>query len=577
MIQCNTGLNLLYEPITVDTYNIYIGQDILHNLASHIIQLVPANKYILITDDNLLSSYAQSIQHSFLLLDIQLLIYSITPGEHSKSRASKAAIEDYMLLQQCGRDTCMLALGGGVVGDLTGYIAATYMRGISVIQIPTSLLAMVDSSIGGKTGIDTLNGKNLLGAFHRPRAVYIDLMLLQTLPDRQLCNGMAESIKAGAIASHELFTLIELNSDNVMKRDLKLLGDIVYRSASIKARVVLQDEHEGGLRSILNYGHSIGHAVEAYCQPELLHGECVGIGMIEEGILARQLGYLSSNAAIQRIDNCLKLYNLPTSVPHKFNLSINGLLNKMSVDKKNKAGKKEIVMLTSIGTIRSNPYTTPISDTVLLKLFHPSITVQPAQANGTIQVPGSKSLSNRVLLLAALGNGQCNIRGLLHSNDTQVMLDSLRELGVQYSWSDDQSILTVHGTAGILTVPNRSLNLNNAGTASRFLTSVAALVPHGTVVLTGNQRMQQRPITDLVDALSKAGIHIEYLNLDGCLPIRVSGGGVSGGTIELKANVSSQYVSSIMQAATYAKSTTTLKLVGECVSKPFIYMAMIMY
>lgn len=568
-----SSISWLYPPVDVDSYQIYIGRGILLQLAGTIIQLQPAQQYILITDDNLKEQYASKLQKSFQSAGRTLHIFSIVPGEHSKSRETKAAIEDWMLSLQCGRDTCMLALGGGVVGDLTGYIAATYMRGIPVIQLPTSLLAMVDSSIGGKTGIDTPNGKNLLGAFHRPSAVFIDIELLLTLPSRQFFNGMAESIKGGAIASVELFELLESRSDQIIARDLQLLAEVIHRSAVIKATVVKADEREGAIRSILNFGHSIGHAIEAYTQPQLLHGECVSIGMIEEAILARQLD-LISDAVIRRLDNCLKLYQLPTVTPTQFDLPIQGLLAKMAVDKKNKGGKKQIVMLTEIGAVKANPYTTAIEDEQLIQLFHPAATIiSGTVCNGSISVPGSKSLSNRILLMVALGRGKCRIRGLLHSQDTQVMLDSLRELGVQYAWQEQQRVLEIDGTGGKLRLPKRALYLHNAGTASRFLTSIAVLAPTGTVELTGNKRMQQRPIADLVEALRSAGVKIEYLNKEGCLPIRVASGGLPGGTIELNANVSSQYVSSLLQAAVHAQTPTKVILKGDAVvSKPFIDM-----
>lgn len=237
-----------------------------------------------------------------------------------------------MFSHNCGRDTVILAFGGGVMGDLCGYVAAGYMRGIPFIQLPTSFLAMVDSSIGGKTGIDTPAGKNLLGAFHRPLAVLIDLSLLLTLPQRELCNGMAESIKAGLIASAELFELMEQNADALLKdKDLALLAEVVRRSVAIKAHVVLNDEREAGLRSILNFGHSIGHAIEALSLPHLLHGECVAIGMMEEIILARGYGLVGSGE-LRRVDNILRAYSLPTRVP--LHLSPKALVDKMSIDKK---------------------------------------------------------------------------------------------------------------------------------------------------------------------------------------------------------------------------------------------------
>ena len=517
---------------------------------------------------------------SVVQLGLDVLYLVLPPGEQTKSRETKAMIEDWMFSHNCGRDTVILAFGGGVMGDLCGYVASGYMRGIPFIQLPTSFLAMVDSSIGGKTGIDTPAGKNLLGAFHRPLAVLIDLSLLLTLPQRELCNGMAESIKAGIIWSLPLFELMESNAEGLLKtKDLTLLAQVVEQSVQIKAHVVLNDELEAGLRSILNFGHSIGHAIEAFMQPDLLHGECVAIGMIEEIILARGYGLVGSGE-LRRVDNILKSFSLPTRVPP--HLSASQLLEKMSIDKKNKNGKKELVLITAIGKVKSEPkYTTMIPDADLELLLAQSIGVTRTNApiNGSVSVPGSKSLSNRVLLLAAMGEGPCLITGLLHSQDTQVMLDSLRELGIAFEWVDGLKKLRVHGCEGKLKLPKKSLFLNNAGTASRFLTSLVCLVPNGEIVLTGNARMQERPIGDLVDALKRCGNHITYMNAPGCLPLHMTGNGTGlrGGVVHLAANISSQYVSSILLSAPYAAGEDlTLKLdvaAGKkVVSKPFIDM-----
>jgi len=187
--------------------------------------------------------------------------------------ARSGAATHRLLESACGRDTCLIALGGGVVGDLAGFVAATYMRGIPVVQVPTSLLAMVDAAVGGKTGVDTVHGKNLIGAFHQPARVYIDLAFLTTLPRRHLCNGLAEVIKAAAIWDPSLFEFLERHADGILAGDCALLRRAVLEAVRIKAHVVTEDEREGGQREILNFGHSIGHAVEALMQPGMLHGE----------------------------------------------------------------------------------------------------------------------------------------------------------------------------------------------------------------------------------------------------------------------------------------------------------------
>jgi pentafunctional AROM polypeptide len=501
-----------------------------------IVALVPAARYIVVTDSNVGPLYAATVVEALRRIGpvgAVVLSYTVCAGEASKTRETKAVLEDWLLSHQCGRDTCLVALGGGVVGDLTGFVAATFVRGIPYVQVPTSLLAMVDSAIGGKTGVDTPAGKNMVGAFYQPRAVLIDVDVLQTLPPRELRNGMAEVIKAGAIADADLFTYLETHVEAVLALDRAVLLHVLHRSVAIKADVVVRDEREGGLRSILNFGHSIGHAIEAELLPTWLHGECVSVGMVLEAQLARgQLNLDTSH--IHRLHSCLQAYELPIALP--LGLSIPALLDRMAIDKKNMHGHKHVVMLRAIGCVWSQPYTRAVTDDALRLLFEAAVCIQPpdlqpavepkervpatevvvmASSTGpapgnimvgavrTITVPGSKSVSNRAVLLAALGHGPCRLHGLLHSEDTQVMLAAVRTLGVGVAWEDDGRVLVVHGRGGRLrvpttaaaTTPTTELYLANAGTALRFLTSACLLLPDGdSVVLTGSTRMKERPI-----------------------------------------------------------------------------------
>ncbi|KYK56711.1 hypothetical protein DCS_03716 [Drechmeria coniospora] len=283
-----------------DLWPNYVGTDLLENF--------PSSTYVLVTDTHLYKKYVPHFQDWFETNQgekkARLLTYTIPPGEASKSRETKADVEDWMLQQKCTRDTVLIALGGGVIGDLIGFVAATFMRGIRFVQVPTTLLAMVDSSIGGKTAIDTPVGKNLVGAFWQPCRIFIDFNFLQTLPVREFINGMAEVIKTAAIWDATEFSFLEKSAGRIMacvrssskdrigpiKEDLKR---IVIGSARVKAEVVSRDEREGGLRNILNFGHSIGHAIEAILTPQLLHGEAVAIGMVKEAELARFLGKVS--------------------------------------------------------------------------------------------------------------------------------------------------------------------------------------------------------------------------------------------------------------------------------------------
>ncbi|KAL3479812.1 EPSP synthase-domain-containing protein [Aspergillus californicus] len=578
-------------------------------VAKDLINDCPSTTYVLITDTNIGSIYTPDFQKAFenatagVSPSPRLLIYNTPPGEVSKSRQTKADIEDWMLSQSppCGRDTVVIALGGGVIGDLTGFIAATYMRGVRYVQVPTTLLAMVDSSIGGKTAIDTPLGKNLIGSIWQPTKIYIDLEFLETLPVREFINGMAEVIKTAAISSEEEFTALEEHAETIVtavRRDIKpgqyrfkgleeVLKARILASARHKAFVVSADEREGGLRNLLNWGHSIGHAIEAILTPQILHGECVAIGMVKEAELARHLGILKS-VAVSRVVKCLTAYGLPTSMKDARirkltagkHCSVDQLMFNMALDKKNDGPKKKIVLLSAIGTTHE-PRASIVANEEIRVVLAPSIEVHPgvAQASNVVCAPpGSKSISNRALVLAALGSGTCRIKNLLHSDDTEVMLNALERLGAAtFSWEDDGEVLVVNGKGGNLKAYPSPLYLGNAGTASRFLTTVATLATTSTVdssVLTGNNRMKQRPIKDLVDALKANGASVEYLESKGSLPLKIAAsGGFAGGSINLAAKVSSQYVSSLLMCAPYAKEPVTLRLVGgKPISQPYIDM-----
>jgi pentafunctional AROM polypeptide len=586
--------------VDFDIWRTFVADDLLSNL--------PSSTYVLITDTNLASLYVPSFKESFqdalrhTNAAARLLTYEIPPGESSKSRDTKADIEDWMLSEQCTRDTVIIALGGGVIGDMIGYVAATFMRGVRFVQVPTTLLAMVDSSIGGKTAIDTPLGKNLVGAFWQPKRIYIDLRFLETLPVREFINGMAEVIKTAAIWNEAEFAALEANATLIMetiKAPIKnshnrldairdVLKRIVLGSAKVKAEVVSADEREGGLRNLLNFGHSIGHAYEAILTPQILHGEAVAIGMIKEAELARHLGVLKPGA-VARLSKCLTSYGLPTSVKDPLvqrrsagkKCPVDVLLRKMGVDKKNDGMKKKIVLLAAIGRTYEQKATV-VADEAIRIVLSAGIIVNPGVPR-SLQVevtpPGSKSVSNRALVLAALGTGPCRIKNLLHSDDTEVMLTAILKLGgVAYSWEEEGEILLVNGKGGELQASATELYLGNAGTASRFLTTVVALCkPHGdakSTVLTGNARMKVRPIGPLVESLRANGVDVKYLEKEKSLPIEVTAsGGFEGGVIELAATVSSQYVSSLLMCAPYAKQPVTLRLVGgKPISQPYIDM-----
>lgn len=373
-----------------------------------------------------------------------------------------------------------------------------------------------------------------------------------------------------------------------------LLLSVIVGSISVKSHIVTVDERETGLRNLVNFGHSIGHAIEAVLTPTILHGECVAVGMILEAEIARQMGVLGQ-VAVGRLTRCLKAYNLPVSIsdpriaslPAAKLLSVDRLLDIMKIDKKNSGPAKKIVILSRIGKTYEEKATVVPDDAIRRTLCPAVKVIAGIPANSPLQMatPGSKSISNRALLLAALGKGQCKLKNLLHSDDTQVMMNALIDLkGATFSWEDSGETLVVEGGQGSLTAPpnDREIYLGNAGTAARFLTTVCTLVGkesdgQAPTVVTGNARMKQRPVGPLVDALRLNGSAIQYKESEGCLPLAIAPGGLQGGKIQLAASVSSQYVSSILLCAPYASSPVRLELTGgQVISQPYINMTISM-
>lgn len=587
---------------------IHVGYGIQEHIVAETLAHEKSSTYVIITDTNMeqtapFQRLSAVFGEAVAAAGARLLHYAVSPGENNKSRETKAQVEDYLLQKGCTRDTVIIAVGGGVVGDMIGFVAATFMRGVRVIQVPTTLLSMVDSAIGGKTAVDTPLGKNFVGAFHQPKYVFVDVSFLETLPARQLINGMAEVVKTAAIWNEAEFSRLEdfakqfiavVTASTVDLSSIKdSLVKTVLESIKVKAEVVSADEKEANLRNLLNFGHTIGHAVEAIVTPQALHGECVAVGMVKEAELARYWGILSPTA-VARLVKCIAAYNLPTSttdprftqvIGHKRHfLQLQSLMDKMAIDKKNDGLKIRTVILEAIGKcyeLRAHEVSKEDLGVVLTDevFVHPFKNVPQ---HTTVTPPGSKSISNRALVLAALGQGVVRVKNLLHSDDTKHMLAAVAALGAaEISLEDNGDTIVVKGNGGRLEACLDELYLGNAGTASRFLTTVASLVNKGArdyTILTGNARMQERPIGPLVDALESNGSEIEYLNAKGSLPLKVAAGkGLKGGRIELAATISSQYVSSILMCAPYAEEEVTLALVGgKPISKLYIDMTIAM-
>jgi len=333
------------------SYPIYIGSGLLEDakiITSHI-----KTKTICIVSNTTVSKlYIENIKN--LLGDYQVVEAIIDDGEEFKNYNSLNYIYTKLLENQCNRDTTILALGGGVVGDIAGYAAASFLRGIPFIQIPTTILAQVDSSVGGKTGINHLLGKNMIGAFYQPQAVVIDLDVLKTLDNRQVSAGLAEVIKYGLIWDEAFFEYLEKNIDNLKKLDFEHLENIIFRSCEIKAKVVSEDEKESGIRAILNLGHTFGHAIEnCLGYGKWLHGEAVGCGMVLAAKMSLAHGWLSVSE-FARVKNLISRANLPIDKP---NIAYQDFIDAMKLDKKNKDKEIYLVLQKGIGgAIVTNDY-----------------------------------------------------------------------------------------------------------------------------------------------------------------------------------------------------------------------------
>jgi len=328
------------------SYDILIGRGLLADLPALVSAACPASRYAVITDSHVAKLYAETLVPRFHEATVPVELFEFPAGEWNKTRETWASLSDRMLSRQFGRDCGVIALGGGVVGDVAGFVAATYLRGVPCIQVPTTLLAMIDSSIGGKTGVDVPAGKNLLGAFHQPRLVVTDLDVLGSLSLPQLAAGMAEAVKHGVIADRQYFDALEQEHGAVTAREAGALERVVRRSVEIKAEVVAADEREAGRRAILNFGHTVAHAIEATSKFATPHGEAVAIGMAYEARLAEALGIAEPGTA-DRVQRLLERYNLPLDLPES--ATEDALVGAMQLDKKAREGAVRFALPQAIG------------------------------------------------------------------------------------------------------------------------------------------------------------------------------------------------------------------------------------
>lgn len=339
------------QTIRVDlrerSYEILVGEGILSNAGDVLQRAGIKGKVAVVTNPTVAQLYLDTVYEALQAYGFEVTPVVLPDGEEYKSLATLSKIFDHLISERFERKSCIVALGGGVIGDIAGFAAASYLRGVPYVQIPTTLLAQVDSSVGGKTGVNHEHGKNLIGAFYQPRAVIIDVTVLSSLPRRELVAGIAEIIKYGIIEDPGLFDQLEAKMDRVLTLDQRLLTQLIATSCTIKARVIEKDEREDDYRAVLNFGHTVGHALEAATDyRKFLHGEAVGIGMVKAAAIAHQHGFCDS-VIVSRITNLIRMAGLPTEIPDQ--VSTQSLIRGMELDKKSADRRIRFVMCTGIG------------------------------------------------------------------------------------------------------------------------------------------------------------------------------------------------------------------------------------
>lgn len=342
--------NVELKKVVDDSYDIEIG----YNLMDKLVEDMEAGlfgtlrKFAVITDTNVRDPYAKPICEKMIAAGYKVDLFVFPAGEKSKTRLTKERIEDAMLEKGYRRDCAIIAVGGGVVTDLAGFVAGTYGRGVPFVNYATTLLAAADASVGGKTAVDTPLATNLIGLFNQPQKVYIDIEAWKTLPERQVASGMSETIKHACLASYDMFAFIEENLDDILSFKKFACEYIAENNCKIKYHVVMKDERESGLREVLNLGHTVGRAIETVSEYRLLHGEALAIGMAAEVLLSARLGYMSDEEA-ERVIALYDRVGLPTRIPEYIDRE--ALIKKLYTDKKVRDGKLRFVLQKGIGDV----------------------------------------------------------------------------------------------------------------------------------------------------------------------------------------------------------------------------------
>lgn len=329
-------------------YPVLVEPGVLSRLPLLVQEHAPAHRYAVISDDRVAELHGERVSRDLSEAGMDSQLFTFPEGERNKTRKTWSILTDSMLEAGFGRDSVVVAVGGGVTGDLAGFVASTFMRGVPVVQVPTSLLAMIDASVGGKTGVDTSRGKNLVGAFHPPRLVAVDPEVIQTLPRCERAQGLVEAFKHGAICDDGYFACLERDLSKLLDASIDAILEAVVGSVQVKASVVSRDEREGGIRKILNFGHTLGHGIEAAAEFQVPHGTAVGLGMVLEARVGEELGVTEAGTA-EHLAKTLHALEIGVGIPDR--VRTKDVIGRLKHDKKAVGGVPELVLLSRIGEV----------------------------------------------------------------------------------------------------------------------------------------------------------------------------------------------------------------------------------
>lgn len=543
------------QKISIRNYEIHIGSGYLHNAPMEVAKSLNGNTSVhIISDASVSKLYGEKLKCSFQAQQMQCTT-------HIRQRLS-----DVKIMMDTSHQSYIVLLGGTSFCKWSANLAAQCGNCIGIAIVPTTLRGFVAVD----DFVESIDDEN----HHQTKSVFIDTTVLRTLPRRSFMSGMSEIIKVAIVQSsgwmkwsenitgkvNEIFSCnqnsfldyVELNADLLISASKDMIIDVVTRTLQIKSQILslAMTTNNSETLSVLHLGNRIGEAIREL-RPEMLHGECVAIGMVKETEMYGET--ICSFSSVGRLVRCLKRFDLPTRIPDG--------IKTMEIVEKLKTFPKNVT-LASIQFV-----------------LEKQISIVPgSKVSGSVRVPGSKSITNRVLLMAAMGRGMCHLSGILHSDDTQVMINALERVGTKFQWINNNEVLVVNGTGGKfqLNDSEQEIFVNHSGTSARFLCSFLTMVKGETgapIHLTGSSRMKERPMRSLVDALRTNGCSITYLGTDGCLPLAIKQTGLKGGLIRMSAEISSTFVTSLLMAAPYATQPMIIELDEETpTSLPYILM-----